>query len=273
MERKRILLLISGLIIFLIGIVLSFNIFKHYLIILLTGWILFVTNLNKLLFKDKKHHLKGLKEAMVIILLGTITTILIELIVAKPSPAWIYSFNFFNFKFDFWFSIGAYIFFIPATFETYLFFKNLFRIKKAKTKLNTRFLNSILLLSLILIFLPLFWHNKTYGGISFCPFIIGLALLIEVLNNKILGESIIFNSLKSFKSFLALIITTVVMSLVTELTNLTQFVWKYVNLPFLNITILNVPIIILLGWIPLVSVWLNLYCLSEYIALKKLKSK
>lgn len=273
MERKRILLLISGLIIFLIGIILSFNIFKHYLIILLTGWILFVINLNKLLFKDKKHHLKGLKEAMVIILLGTITTILIEIIVAKQSPAWIYSFNFFNFKFDFWFSIGAYIFLIPATFETYLFFKNLFRIKTTKTTLNTKLLNSILILSIILIFLPIFWYNKTYSGISFCPFIIGLALLIEVLNNKILGEAIIFNSLKSFKSLLALIITTAIMSFITELTNLTQFVWKYVNLPLLNIAILNMPIIILFGWIPLVSIWLNLYYLSKYIALKKLKNK
>jgi hypothetical protein len=36
-------------------------------------------------------------------------------------------------------------------------------------------------------------------------------------------------------------------------------VWTYVNLPLLDITLFAFPILLLLGWIPLVGIWIDLF--------------
>lgn len=229
--------------------------------------------LNEGLFRYEKHHIRNIKETILVIILGTIITILIELIGSVIAPAWAYPFNFFNLKFDFWFSVGAYIFCIPATFETYLFFKNLLKAKTPKAKLSYKYSVFLSSFSLLLMVVPLFWNSGVYRGLPFAPYIVGLSLFVETTNNRIFGRSIIFDSLKSFRIFISFILTTAVMSLLIELTNLSQFVWRYVNLPFLDWTLLRVPLIVLFGWLPLVGIWLNLYYFIEHMAIKKLKNK
>jgi len=256
----KLLLMIFGVIITILGLILSFNIFKHYTVIFLIGWLFLMLFLNEKFFSNS--NLKIIKNKyfiLLLIFLGAIVTLIIEYIGVSISPAWIYSFNFFNFRFDFWFSIGAYIMYIPATYETYCLIKNITKIE-LKEKINhKKLMNIMLIISIALLILPFIWSNEKYVGLPFCFFVIGLFFLFDFINYKLSKSSIIFNSLNNPKYLLIIIITSLAMSIPSEFTNIIQYVWTYVNIPFIQFTIFKVPIIILIGWIPLVGLWINLF--------------
>ena len=210
---------------------------------------------------------------LLLIIFGTIVTLIIEYIGAFLSPAWIYSFNFFNFKFDFWFSIGAYIVYIPATYETFTLIKNITKIKLKKKLDFQKLMVPILILSLILLMIPFVWSCKEYTGLSFCFFIVGVFLFLDFINNKINKNSVISNSLNDPKYFLIIFITSLAISIPSEYTNIFQYVWTYVNIPFIQFTLFNVPIVILLGWIPLVGLWINLFEIITHILHQKKLSR
>lgn len=267
---------ILGIILTLLGLILSFNIFTHYTIIFLIGWFFLMLYLNEKFYNNSKLRthlsiLRNKKFLIGLIILGVVVTLIIEYIGAYISPAWIYSFDFLNFKLDFWFSIGAYIMYVPATYETFLLLSNIFKLKNKKALIDKNIIISLLIISLFLLTIPFIWKSSNYPGLPFCFFLLGVFLLTDFLNYKISKKSVIIRSMKTPRYFLIILLTSLIMSILSEYTNVFQFVWTYINLPFIDLTLFKVPIIILIGWIPLVALWINLFEIIEsYLRQKKL---
>ncbi|MCD4666778.1 hypothetical protein K8R47_03135 [archaeon] len=219
---------VLGILLIILGLIFSFNIFTHYLVFLVLGWMFLMMYLNEKYFKKSITNSKNSKFFILLILIGTFITLVIEFTGAYISPAWFYSYNFFNFKFDFWFSLGAYIFLIPATFETYQFLINSFKYKLKKTY-NFKILSIIILIiSLILMYLPLIWSSQ-YKGLPFCFFIIGFFLFSDFLSYRINKNSIILNSLYSTKYIWIIVITSLIMGIISEYTNFSPYLKLFIE--------------------------------------------
>lgn len=260
-----------GLFLIIFSSILSFDIFKHYTVFFVLGWMFLMAFINRLWFgKSDLVNLKNKFFFTLLLLTGTIITLLIEFACFYLSAPWVYSFDFFDLKFDFWFSIGAYIFLIPATFETYTLLLNITKTKTKHFFYFNRLFIFLLPLFLFLMSLPLIWQNSYYQGLPFPFFIIGFFLISDFLSYSFTNNSIILNSLASLKYFLVVILTTFLISIPIEYLNINQYVWKYIELPFLDITLFGVPLIILIGWVPLVGILINIYKFILYFSRDKI---
>lgn len=265
MEIK--LLGIIGIFLAILGIVLSFDIFTHFTVIFVLGWLFIMAYINERYFRNSSfNNLRNSKFLLLLIIIGAIAALLIEFIALFISQSWFYSYSFFNLKFDFWFAIAAYIAFIPATFETYTFLSNLtrLRIKKAFNP-DTLFI-IILIMSLLLMSMPIVWINPSYKGSPFIFYTLGLFLFSDFLSYNLSKNSVITSSLFSLKHSGVIVLTSFIMAIPIEYMNTLQYVWTYINVPFLDLAIFNLPIIVILGWIPLVSIWINAYKITLYLS-------
>ncbi len=265
---KNKLLAFLGIFLIMLGLILSFNIFTHYTVIFVLGWMFLMMFLNEKYFKNSNfNNLINKKFFLLLLLIGTFVTLIIELFGAYITPAWVYSFPFFNFKFDFWFSIGAYIFYIPATFETFTFFSNLIKTKTKKVNLNKLSI-LILIVSFLLISVPFIWSNPVFPGLLFCFFMAGFFLIIDFLNYKLNKNSVIINFFTSLRYVLVIGLTSLVLAVTIEYTNIIQYVWTYINIPYLDIALFGVPVIVLIGWVGLAALWINIYNIIFYFSKK-----
>lgn len=118
--------------------------------------------------------------------------------------------------------------------------------------------------------LPLFW-SPSWKGLPSTFFIVGFWIISDLLADYYVKKSVL-TSLCSWKNSGILILTTLIVGWPVEFANtIYDYVWKYMNIPFLNLTFTSVPVIILLGWIPLVGLWVNLYFLIQKFSQKKAK--
>ncbi len=271
---KHFLLGFLGIAVTLLGFILSFDIFLHYTVIFVFGWLCLMLFFNEKYFNNS--NLKIIAKSRFILLLlvlGTIITLIIEYIGAYLSPAWFYSFDFFNFRYDFWFSIGAYIMYIPSAYETFTLIGNITKIKVKQRKNYQQLMNYFLIISVFLMFLPFFWSSERYPGLAFCFFIIGLVLCLDYMNCKLGKSSVLLNSFNSLKYLLIFFITSLILSIPSEYTNIMQYVWTYVNIPLIHIELYNVPVAVLIGWIPLVGIWINVFEITKHLTNKNLGQK
>jgi len=69
--------------------------------------------------------------------------------------------------------------------------------------------------------------------------------------------------LKDFRGYwdpiIALIVGAIITGFIWEYLNRLRPVWGYINLPFIDIRIAGVPVVILLGWVLLFIVYLSFY--------------
>lgn len=255
-----------GIIFILIGLIFSFNIFKHYTVFFLVGWTLLMIYLNRTRFQYSPimKEVKNLKFIFYFLLLGVFLTLIIEYFGSFRYPSWIYNFDFYNFTFDFWFSIGAYLMYIPATYETYFLVSKTLHFKKKESKIKTPF-TPILILSLFLIIIPNFGAFQRFNKMSYPFTMLGLTFLLDFITFKKTKDSVM-NNIVDIKYLLVLGITLFLISIPSEYTNIFQFVWRYVNLPFLEFTLFRVPLIVLAGWSTLIVAWINIFNLAKYFS-------
>ncbi len=212
--------------------------------------------------KTKRTKKNFLKKTIIIIIIGTISTILIEFLGSSVSKAWKYSFIFYNFKFDFWFSIAGYLTFIPVVSELYLFLSKGVH-ENNKTKIN---LNIPLLLVSSFILIPIVWKPNQFQGLPFCFAMVGIMSLFDYINKKITKKSILENIISYPKNILKIILTSIIVAISSEYTNISQYVWRYTNLPFITFELFGVSPIIIMGWIPLTIMWLTINEIAKHIS-------
>lgn len=259
---KKELMLVFGILFLIAGIIFSFGAYLHYLFILIFGLFLFVRYLN---YKSKKIILLNGKKILWIVIWGVLTTLLVELMGQILSPVWVYPFNFFNLRYDFWPSVAAYVLLIFCSYELMNFLLLKLKVKNKKSRdINTSFVRALFVLSFLLMIVPLFWKWTLYPGVPFVFFMTGFFLFSDLLAYVLTKESLIEKCLSSLRYLSSFILTFLILGLITEYTNLYQRVWVYQGIPLLNVTLLGIPIIVLLGWITLIGWWINL----EKIVLK-----
>jgi hypothetical protein len=90
------------------------------------------------------------------------------------------------------------------------------------------------------------------GFVMFLPFL-GLMLIPDSVTFLLHGKPVIPEIVRmNLLLVLTLFFTIVIASLGTEILNLFGREWEYLDMPFSNLTLLNVPIVVFIGWVPLV---------------------
>ncbi len=255
--RFSMMLGVVGLVLLGLGVALSFGAFLHFTMIFTFGLLLFVISLNKEFFDEMRDG----KFLFFLVIVGVAVALVIEFVGRKIAPAWFYVFDpagLFGLSLSFWFEIIPYVFCMPVAFGIYSFFRNVFVHRKSVgMKCGVGSFDGILLvLSLALMSVP-FWFESSYEGLPFCFFIVGFFLFSDALVSRVGRESVLRRL--GLREGVALVLTSFVLGFSIELLNLSQHVWTYVNVPFLDVVFFGVPFIILVGWVPLVGVWVNFY--------------
>ena len=228
-------------------------------------------SLNEMVFKYDRFHLDNWREYILLILLGSLLTLSIEAVGQILAPSWIYAFRFFTQE-SFYTSMAAWILFIPATVESYLFVKNLMKPKLRDIK-NSVLMFVIFIAGLLFTGIGIFWGSPVYQGLPFCFFILGISFIADTFVYIIIRRSIYMEALHSLRYALCIVLSAFLIGFTVEFINTFHNAWSYVNVPLLELTILNVPVPILMGWIPLVVIWLEVYYLTVYLYIKKRDKK
>ncbi len=159
-------------------------------------------------------------------------------------------------------------FFIMLVYETYMitrhFLSKMFIEKhysKQKIVNKNHFKTTIILTSLIFLFLPLayfFLFGEAHGGfVMIFPFL-GLWLICDSIlylhNQTPIIQKLIQ---KDGTTIAGVLITMIFLVLTHEFVNKFSSEWVYNSIPFMQLQIGGVPIMVVVGWIPLV-----LFCIS-----------
>lgn len=101
---------------------------------------------------------------------------------------------------------------------------------------------------------------EIYRIVLFGLSLLGIWFLLEYTEYT-KHKSSLLKDIMEFKGkyIISIIITSFVVSLIVECFNLLKPAWKYKNIPLSNIKLLGIPIIIIIGWIPLVIIFLSFY--------------
>lgn len=122
------------------------------------------------------------------------------------------------------------------------------------------------LIGLIFLLAPLFlFHfsqswDPLYRGLLFGFTLMGFWFLLEYVEYTKHESSLLKDILEfKWKYLIAVVITSILIAVIIEGFNLLNPAWEYKNIPFDQITILGIPIVIVFGWIPLVIIYLSFY--------------
>ncbi len=238
---------------------------------LLAGWIMLFYSLNELVFHYDKYHLDNVKEYVLLILLGTSLTLAIETVGQIVSPSWIYSFAFFSGGFIIP-SLVAYILFIPAAVETYLFVRNVLkpRVADGRSRSIAVLLSAV---GITLIVVGLLWQFPLFPGLPFAFFIVGVSFTVDMFIYSLIHRSVYLTAMRSARYAACIVIAAMLLALPIEYINTYSGAWRYVNLPFLDVSVFSIPLPILMGWIPLFVLWIDVYYLAEYSFLRRQERK
>lgn len=253
---------LAGGIFIIASIFLSFNIFLHYTFVLCLGWWFLFDFLHFLFTKKSIIISKRTSPLLLILLAGGIIGLIFEIYAQFFSPVWTDPF-FYSIP-DFLLSIVAWILFLPAGYETFAFFNDILikKEREVKNKSFSRLIKYLFWVSLIFIIIPLldfliFKHDFGYSGIYFPFFNIGFWFLLDIFNYKKGQFCLLHELVSNVKIFIPLILSSLLFGFFVELLNITQYVWKYFGLPFIEYEVLGIPYVALIGWIPLMAVWVS----------------
>jgi len=253
------LLGVLGVIIIITGFVFSFNIFMHSAVVIALGWLFLMLFLNKQYFNVSNYG--GVRKKLffpALIIVGALAAVVIEYVGLYISPAWVYAYNFFDPTYHFWLAIALYVTYPFAAYETFVLVRNILGDYKREDKTDKTGL-ALSLACLVFIIFPFVFESVKYPGLPFEFFIAGLFALSDIINYRVTGRSVITRSLADYRYLVAFLLTTLTMAVISEYANIISYAWRYINIPWLETALLGVPVIILVGWIPLVGMWVNFF--------------
>ena len=97
-------------------------------------------------------------------------------------------------------------------------------------------------------------------GMLFGLTLVGIWFLLESIEYKQHKRSLIKDVFEGYwNPAVAIVIAAIMTGISWELFNTVDFAWKYQNLPFNDTTVLGVPIAVIIGWIPLLIIYLSFY--------------
>lgn len=109
----------------------------------------------------------------------------------------------------------------------------------------------------LVVFLDL---SSLIRGFLFAFPLLGLWFLLEYIEHSQHKRSLLLDLLKLKEGkLIAIFLTSILIGLLVEKMNLFAPAWSYKNLPFSEFTFLGIPIVVLLGWIPLIIIFLSFY--------------
>ncbi len=166
--------------------------------------------------------------------------------------------------------IGFYILLLPAVYSIYHVFNHLFsKIKLGKKGISYKeeriIFHYLGLVGIILILIPLpiillLNPDSLVRGLLFALPLAGLWFLLEFVEHTQHKRSLLLDILKLKEGRLvSIFITSLVLGLIIEGMNLLIPAWSYKNIPFSHIAIFGIPLIVLLGWMPLIVIFLSFY--------------
>jgi len=112
-----------------------------------------------------------------------------------------------------------------------------------------------------------FWvvHSKSVFPIEFImlmPFV-GLVLIPDSITFLLKGKPIIPEIIRlNLLLVFSLFFTIVIASLGSEILNLFGGEWEYLRMPFSHLTVLNIPLAVFVGWVPLV---ISTICIVNFV--------
>lgn len=177
---------------------------------------------------------------------------------------------------DWVFMLGAMtLFFCFVVYETFRLFQFILskefhlKNKKRKHKVFDKALIYLGIMSLAIPIVNYFWFSNVYGNYLMIFAFIGIWLVCDSITGYMGKETVMDKIIDGDKSTIfSIIATTVFLTVTHEFVNYFAGEWEYVNAPFHNVVIGNVPISVLVGWFPLV-----IFCIALINLVKALPSK
>lgn len=255
-----------------------FSVASNNLLLMLGLWLFFDAvdfKLNKtsLLHKIKSEH----KIVMYIIIIGVLTGLFTEFFGAFVSNLWwepFYSYLsekpiYLAVLIFFSTAIGiSYVMLFPAIYSIYHVFNHFFEKTKSSGRLienEESVFNHLGLAGLLSIIIPLplvmlMDLAAPVRGLLFVFPLLGLWFLLESIEHSQHKRSLM-KDLLEFKGgkLIAVFLTSIFLGILIEKLNLFSTGWTYKNFPFGSFEIFGIPLIILLGWIPLIIIFLSFY--------------
>ncbi|MFH0797973.1 MAG: hypothetical protein V1906_01030 [Candidatus Woesearchaeota archaeon] len=167
------------------------------------------------------------------------------------------------------------LFFCFVVYETFRLFQFLLskefhlKTKRRKHKILDK---SLIYLGMVFLAIPLvnyFWLSNAYGNYLMIFAFIGIWFVCDSIAGYLGRETVMDMIIDGDKAAIFGILGAALFLAVThEFVNYFAGEWKYVNAPFHNVMIGNVPVSVLVGWIPLV-----IFCIALINLVKALPSK
>ncbi|MAG20004.1 hypothetical protein CL618_01060 [archaeon] len=130
-----------------------------------------------------------------------------------------------------------------------------FRTFKKSIKLNNAFFKFLLILGLIFLSIPILLYSSSLNwdpilrGILFGFCLLGLWFVLEYFENKSHRSTFLTTLLQgNWKPLSILLISSFIISVSWENLDFMRHSWTYHNLPFMNVVVFGLPIMIILGW-------------------------
>lgn len=162
----------------------------------------------------------------------------------------------------------AYVMLFPVVYSVYRVLNHFLKENKAVSAADKN-LNGIFMqlgiIGFIFIIIPLpavmfFSMPSLVRGLLFVFPLFGLWFLLEYVEYTQHKRSLMMDLMgHRKKELVAISLTSVLIGLMVEGLNLLAPAWNYKNFPFGHVQIFGVPVIILVGWIPLIIIFLSFY--------------
>jgi len=137
---------------------------------------------------------------------------------------------------------------------------------KHKLKIPKGIFTILLIIGIIFLIIPIIFYkqslewNPIVRGSLFGFCLIGLWLIFEYFEHKQHKHTFLTTLFQTnFKPLLSMIIMSLIISISWEYLNVLRASWIYQNIPFINITILGLPIAIIIAWPMLFVVYFSAY--------------
>ncbi|HIH17717.1 MAG TPA: hypothetical protein HA282_04385 [Nanoarchaeota archaeon] len=279
MEKKvSIAILLLGIIITSLSTYGAFSGFLYYSSFFALGWWFLIDYIN-FRIKDKSFLITSISKLdfaylFLALFIGILTGLMLEVYAQFITPIWVYKFSTLS---EWALLMAAWGITTPMGFETFKVVNNLMKGIKDTGKVNmgkkSKFLNSLVPTSIILLFIPVIFFIldiKIYPGLTFVFPLVGIWFLLDHINYKKNGFCLLENIIRiNPRVIISLLISTLIMAFIGEVLNVPQKVWTYFGIPFLEYQILGVPYVILLGWLPLMIIWIAGFYAAKSILKRK----
>ncbi|MDD4049674.1 MAG: hypothetical protein PHX47_01560 [Candidatus ainarchaeum sp.] len=150
--------------------------------------------------------------------------------------------------------------FILLVYGTYkIFEKYLDDTKYNKYKPNHKLREKLQIIAFIFLIIPLI-NYMIFGKIGTNYTMIFPFLSIWLFSDSLLLEyktPILLRLIKSKHIIYTLLLSSLFLVITHEVANIFSFEWMYVNIPFMHYMLYNIPVLVFIGWIPLI-----LFCIS-----------